>query len=90
MKTKRIMLAAAAAAACGCTGADKAPEKPNIIYLMFEPTILKIAGEDGVYPLPVCPITVIGDILFFICVIMTVISGMDYLLKNLDYLKNSD
>ena len=61
-----------------------------ITYLMFEPTILKIAGEDGVYPLPVCPITVIGDILFFICVIMTVISGLDYLLKNLDYLKNSD
>ena len=36
MKTKRIMLAAVAAAACGCTGGKAVPEKPNIIYLMFD------------------------------------------------------
>ena len=36
MKTNKLVLAAAAAAACGCTAADKLPEKPNIIYLMFD------------------------------------------------------
>lgn len=36
MQTKKLLLAAATAAACGCTGANKAPEKPNIIYLMFD------------------------------------------------------
>ncbi|MBQ3873172.1 MAG: sulfatase-like hydrolase/transferase, partial [Bacteroidales bacterium] len=30
------MLTAAAAAACGCTGGKAVPEKPNIIYLMFD------------------------------------------------------
>ena len=36
MKTDKLLLAAAAAAACGCTGVPKFPEKPNIIYLMFD------------------------------------------------------
>ena len=36
MKTNRLMIAAAAAAACGCAGTEKAPEKPNIIFLMFD------------------------------------------------------
>ncbi len=62
-----------------------------IIYLMFEPTILKIAGYSHDYAnYPVNAITIIGDVLFFICVIMTIISGMDYLLKNLSYFKNAD
>ncbi|MBP5720682.1 MAG: arylsulfatase [Bacteroidales bacterium] len=36
MKTNRLLLTAAAAAACGCTGGKPAPEKPNIISLMFD------------------------------------------------------
>ena len=51
-----------------------------IIYLLFEPSIISISGHENV----VC---LIGNILFYICVIMTVVSGMDYLLKNLNYLK---
>ena len=58
-----------------------------IIYLMFEPLILRFAGMDYVYPLAISPVTVAGDVLVLICVAMTVISGMDYLLKNVDYLK---
>lgn len=60
-----------------------------IIYLMFEPTLLKIAGLPYGYPVEVNVITVIGNILFYICVIMTVISGLDYLIKNRSYLKES-
>ena len=36
MKKQKLILAATAAAACACTGAEKTPEKPNIIYLMFD------------------------------------------------------
>ncbi len=62
-----------------------------IIYLMFEPTILKVAGFSHDYAdYPVNAITIIGDVLFLICVVMTIISGMDYLLKNLSYFKNAD
>lgn len=61
-----------------------------IIYLMFEPTLSKIAGLESEYPLPVNAVTIIGDVLFVICVIMTVISGLDYLTKNINYLKESD
>lgn len=62
-----------------------------IIYLMFEPTILKVAGFPHDYAAyPVNAITIIGDVLFLICVVMTIISGMDYLLKNLSYFKNAD
>ena len=58
-----------------------------IIWLLFEPAILTIAGMNHVYPLEISAVTIIGDVLVLICVAMTVISGMDYLLKNLDYLK---
>ncbi len=59
-----------------------------LIYLMFEPLLLKIfrLGFNG-YPLEINAITIIGDILFGICVIMTIISGIDYLLKGKHYLK---
>lgn len=57
-----------------------------VIYLMFEPTLLKIFGMDSHYPLQTCPITIAGDVLFLISVIMTVISGLDYLIKNKNYL----
>lgn len=59
-----------------------------IIYLMYEPTLNKIAGlfnADLSFP-----IKVLGDVLFLLCVIMTIISGMDYLLKNLNYLREAD
>ncbi len=59
-----------------------------LIYLMFEPLLMKITGSgfDG-YPLRVCAVTVIGDVLFGICVIMTIVSGVDYLIKGKQYLK---
>ncbi|MCQ2516308.1 MAG: CDP-diacylglycerol--glycerol-3-phosphate 3-phosphatidyltransferase [Saccharofermentans sp.] len=62
-----------------------------IIYLLFEPSIMKLAGLNywGIYEEPNV-VSVIGDLLFFISVVMTVISGMDYLLKNLDYFKDAD
>ena len=60
-----------------------------IIYLLFEPLFLRWSGNPSVYPLPVCTITVIGDVLFYLCVILTVVSGLDYLLKNLALFKES-
>ena len=59
-----------------------------IIYLMFEPALMKIAGYDYLTSLTTSnPVSIVGDILFYISVIMTIISGMDYLLKNLAYFK---
>ncbi|MBO4243086.1 MAG: CDP-diacylglycerol--glycerol-3-phosphate 3-phosphatidyltransferase [Clostridiales bacterium] len=60
-----------------------------IIYLMFEPTLLKLAGLPYGYPVEINAITIIGNILFYISVIMTVVSGLDYLIKNKGYLKES-
>lgn len=59
-----------------------------LIYLMFEPLLMKIfkLGFEG-YPIKMCWVTVIGDVLFGICVIMTVVSGVDYLIKGKKYLK---
>ena len=59
-----------------------------LIYLMFEPLLMKIfgLGFEG-YPIRICPVTIIGDVLFGICVIMTIVSGVDYLLKGKQYLK---
>lgn len=59
-----------------------------IIYLMFEPLLLKIfgLGFNG-YPIEINAVTIIGDILFGICVIMTIVSGVDYLIKGKQYLK---
>ena len=59
-----------------------------LIYLMFEPLLLKITGTGFAgYPVQVCAVTIIGDILFGICVIMTIVSGIDYLIKGKQYLK---
>ena len=59
-----------------------------IIYLMFEPTIMKFTGDDYAASLKTpCAVSIIGDVLFGICVIMTVVSGLDYLIKNISYLK---
>lgn len=59
-----------------------------LIYLLFEPLLLKIfgLGYKG-YPLEVCAVTIIGDVLIGICVIMTIVSGIDYLIKGKQYLK---
>lgn len=59
-----------------------------IIYLMLEPTIMRFTGDDyyASFTEP-CAVSVIGDVLFYICVIMTIISGLDYLIKNRSYLK---
>ena len=59
-----------------------------LIYLMFEPLLMKICYKEFTgYPLPVCSVTIIGDVLFGICVIMTIVSGVDYLMKGKEYLK---
>jgi len=62
-----------------------------IIYLLFEPSIMKLAGLDyaASFSSPNA-VSVIGDVLFIISVIMTVVSGMDYLLKNLSYFKDAE
>ncbi len=59
-----------------------------IIYIMFEPLLIRIFGltYNG-YPLETSAITIIGDVLFGICVIMTIVSGVDYLIKGKKYLK---
>ncbi len=59
-----------------------------IIYIMFEPLLLKIfgLGFNG-YPLEISAVTIVGDVLFDICVIMTIVSGIDYLIKGKKYLK---
>jgi len=60
-----------------------------IVYLLFEPLLYRSTGGDMQYPLPVCTISVIGDVLFDLCVLLTIISGLDYLFKNLDLFKES-
>ncbi len=59
-----------------------------IIYIMFEPLLIRVFGltYNG-YPLETSAITIIGDVLFGICVIMTIVSGVDYLIKGKKYLK---
>ena len=59
-----------------------------IIYIMFEPVLLKIFGMTyNGYPLEISAVTIIGDVLFGICVIMTIVSGIDYIIKGKKYLK---
>lgn len=59
-----------------------------LIYLMFEPLLLKIFGFGfNGYPVEINAVTIIGDVLFGICVIMTIVSGVDYLIKGKQYLK---
>ena len=59
-----------------------------IIYIMFEPLLIKIFGLNyNGYPLETSAVTIIGDVFFVICVIMTIVSGIDYLIKGKKYLK---
>lgn len=57
-----------------------------IIYLMFEPTLCKITGMTY---FETNAIMIFGDVLIVASVVMTVVSGMDYLLKNLNYFKDA-
>ncbi len=64
-----------------------------ITYLMFETLLIKILHamfSDLSYIGIVDGVQLIGNILFLISVLMTVISGMDYLLKNLKYFKENE
>ena len=64
------------------------PQMIAIIYIMFEPLLIKIFGLNYTgYPLETSAVTIIGDVLFGICVIMTIVSGIDYLIKGKKYLK---
>jgi len=63
-----------------------------IIYLLFEPLfkwaaakVLTSVSESSI----LSGVMLIGNIFFVSSVIMTIISGMDYLVKNIDYFKES-
>ena len=62
-----------------------------ISYLMFETLLIKII--DAASSCDLADITegvqVVGNVLLIISVIMTIISGVDYLLKNRDFLKET-
>jgi CDP-diacylglycerol--glycerol-3-phosphate 3-phosphatidyltransferase len=63
-----------------------------IIYLLFEPLLRFIFGQllTSVSEVKITSgVVFVGDIFFFVAVVMTVISGLDYLLKNLNYFKES-
>ena len=60
-----------------------------ISYLMFEPLLLKIFGFGftGYDNLGINAITIIGDVLLGISMVMVVVSGIDYIIKGKKYLK---
>ena len=61
-----------------------------ISYLMFETILIKIfhAANDSWAMSDITDnVQLVGNILLIICVSMTILSGMDYILKNLDYFK---
>ena len=53
-----------------------------IIFILFEPLFLRFLPGGAADP-----VRITGDVLFYISVVMTVISGADYMLKNRAYLK---
>jgi len=63
-----------------------------IVYILFEPLFERIlsAALPNMAPSAISSgVVMAGDAAFLISVVMTVISGMDYLLKNLHYFKES-
>jgi len=60
-----------------------------IIYLLFEPLFVMIFGKILPTVSAGPAIYMVGDIAFLISVIMTIISGMDYLIKNIHYFKEN-
>ena len=58
------------------------------VKTVTQPLLLKIFGMTfNGYPLEISAVTIIGDVLFGICVIMTIVSGIDYLIQGKKYLK---
>ena len=64
-----------------------------ITYLMFETLLIRILeflfkgwGHTSIVDTVQC----VGNVLFLISIAMTIISGMDYLLKNLKYFKDNE
>lgn len=61
-----------------------------IIYILFEPLftiiITKLFSSISVTTVN-SSVIIIGNILFAICVIMTIISGLDYMIRNKEYLR---
>lgn len=61
-----------------------------IIYILFEPLftiiITKLFSSISVTTVN-SSVIMIGNILFAICVIMTIISGLDYMIRNKEYLR---
>jgi len=63
-----------------------------VIYLLFEQLLVMIFIRmlPGIEAVQISGfIIVTGDVLFLISVIMTIISGLDYLIKNIHYFKES-
>ena len=63
-----------------------------VIYLLFEQLLAMILIRllPGMEAVQISGfITVTGNVLFFVSVIMTIISGLDYLIKNIHYFKES-
>lgn len=61
-----------------------------IIYILFEPLFILIFSRmfSGVSESTLnSTVILIGNVLFAICVIMTIISGLDYMILNKDYLR---
>ena len=60
-----------------------------ISYLMFEPLLLKIFGFGftGYENLGINAVTIVGDVLLGISMVMVAYSGVDYLIKGKKYLK---
>jgi len=64
-----------------------------ITYLMFETLLIRILHHlfaDASYEGIVEKVQLFGNVLFLISIMMTLISGLDYLLKNLKYFKEND
>jgi len=58
-----------------------------ITVFLFEPLLISLFARGNEVIEKV--IYYSGDVCFYICVLMTILSGMDYLVKNLNYLKES-
>ena len=65
-----------------------------ITFLMFETLLVKIihaiCGDGCTVGSITDGVQIVGNILLLISVAMTIISGMDYLLKNLKYFKENE
>lgn len=56
-----------------------------IIFILFEPLFIKLLGASNAGV--ISGVSIVGDVLFYICVLMTIISGIDYFMKNLSYFR---